>query len=323
MRDLITDVGGLKVGHFTDDDAITGVTVVLTPQGAVGGVDVRGSAPGTRETDLLRPINLVDRLHGIVLAGGSAFGLDAASGVMRYLESHNCGFDTGIVKIPIVSAAVIFDLAIGDPKKRPDAEMGYRACESATDGEFLLGNIGVGIGATVGKVLGPDFCMKGGVGSASVRVGRNVVVGALFAVNAFGDIRDAKTRRILAGAYDSASGNFFDAEQVLKGSGPNGGFPGTNTTIGVVATNAMLTKETANKLAQVAHNGLALTISPAHTMFDGDTIFAISTGNEKADINSICQAAVEAVARSVNKAVIKAETIGEVRAISDIKTVDY
>jgi L-aminopeptidase/D-esterase-like protein len=317
MRDLITDVGGLKVGHFTDNEALTGVTVVITPQGAVGGVDVRGSAPGTRETDLLRPMNLVDRLHGIALAGGSAYGLDAASGVMRYLEENGVGFDTGPAKVPIVPAAVIFDLAVGDPKTRPNAEMGYMACESAAVGDFELGNAGAGTGATVGKAMGPKFCMKGGVGSASVRIGDNVIVGALFVVNAFGDVLDMKTRRILAGAYDPVSGKFFKAAEVLKNVGGIG-FPGANTTIGVVATNAFLTKETANKLAQVAHNGLAITISPVHTMLDGDTIFAISTGNEKADINSVSTAAVEAVARSVNKAVLNAVKVAGIPAVSDI-----
>lgn len=263
MHDDITDVPGIRVGHDTNLEAGTGCTVVLCDSQFVGGVDVRGGAPATRETDLLRPLHMVDEVNAVLLAGGSAFGLDAAGGVMRYLEEHDIGFDVGVARVPIVPAAAIFDLAVGAAAVRPDAASGYRACEQAQTGPIAQGNAGAGTGATVGKMAGPAFCMKGGLGSASARMDDGTVVGAIVAVNALGDVVDPQTQQIIAGARNLLGG-FVAANPV------------GNTTIAVVATSAPLTKEQANKIAQMAHNGLALAIRPAHTMFDGDTVFALA-----------------------------------------------
>ncbi len=268
MQKDITDIPGIRVGHDTNIEAGTGCTVILCEVGAVGGVDVRGGAPATRETDLLRPMHLVDQVHAILLTGGSAFGLDAASGVMRYLEEQQIGYDVGVALIPIVPAAAIFDLGIGSASIRPDAESGYRACLQASANGTLQGNVGAGTGATVGKMLGPAFAMKGGLGSASTILADGTRVGALVIVNAFGNIIDPQRQQIIAGGPEPLPG----------GNVPEGTNPFGNTTIAVVATNASLSKEEANKVAQMAHNGLAQTIQPAHTLFDGDTVFALSLG---------------------------------------------
>ena len=278
----LTAVAGLKVGHVQVAGRPTGCTVVLAEGGAVGGVDVRGSAPGTRETDLLNPINTVEKVHAVVLSGGSAFGLDTASGVMRYLDEHEIGFATGFGKVPIVPAAVLFDLNVGDPKIRPTADCGYRASVAASSGVVAEGNVGAGSGATVGKLAGAARAMRGGLGTASITTPGGLVVAALIVVNAVGDVIDPATGRVIAGVRTPDGKHLADARVLLRLGGltPATSF-GRNTTIGVVATNAALTKAQATKMAQMAHDGLARTISPAHTPFDGDTIFALSTGTRK------------------------------------------
>ncbi len=299
----ITDIKGIEVGHAQDMEAGTGCTVILCKQGAVAGVDVRGSAPGTRETDLMRPGNLVDRVHGIVLSGGSAFGLAAADGVMRYLEEEGIGFKTGVAYVPIVGGAVLFDLEYKDPYVRPNADMGYCACKNATSEILEQGSIGAGTGATVGKLFGMTCAMKGGIGTASITLHDGVVVGAIVAVNAFGDIIDLENRRIIAGAKDPTTGNFINtSKHLMSASRISENFPG-NTTIGVVATNAKLTKEEVNKLASISHDGLALVIRPVHTMIDGDTLFGLSTGEMKGDMVAIACAAVEVTARAIINAI--------------------
>lgn len=314
----ITDVLGIKVGHVTDLQAATGCTVVLCEQGAIGGVDVRGSAPGTRETDLLRPMNLVERAHAVLLTGGSAFGLAAADGVMRYLEERGIGYDARGVKVPIVPAAVVFDLAVGDSHVRPDPAMGYEACTHAVSGPVQEGSIGAGTGATVGKLLGLASAMKGGVGTWAVRLPGGVTVGALAVVNAYGDVIDDQTGAILAGARDPATGALLNMAEALLTVEALPGFA-TNTTLVVVATNARLTKEEANKLAQLAHDGLARVIAPVHTLFDGDTTFALSVGDAKANMLSLGAAAVQAVAEGVKRAVRMARGVGGIPGLADLK----
>ncbi|HEY4690141.1 MAG TPA: P1 family peptidase [Anaerolineae bacterium] len=327
LRNSITDVPGIKVGHAHDLDALTGVTVVLCEGGAVGGVDQRGGAPGTRETDLLRPVHLVQKVHAVVLAGGSAFGLDAASGVMRYLEERGIGFDTQVAKVPIVPAAILFDLAIGKSTVRPDAAMGYAACQHATGEEAENGNVGAGAGATVGKVFGMGHAMKSGTGTASIDLGSGVIVAALFAVNVFGDVVDPDTGRIIAGArkIELLPGKKGQAIQFADTLATLKSFVGktilrfaskSNTVIGVVATNAGLTKEEANKVAQMAHDGLARAVRPAHTMFDGDTIFALATGNKKADVSLIGAYAAEVTARAIVNAAQYAKPAGGVPGLA-------
>lgn len=309
----ITDVAGIRVGHFTDTRRPTGCTVVLAEQGAVGGVDVRGSAPGTRETDLLAPTNLIDRVHAVLLAGGSAFGLDAASGVVAWLEERGFGFPVGPVRVPIVPAAVLFDLWVGDPRIRPDARSGYLACEAARGEPPRQGSIGAGAGATVGKLFGIDRTMKGGIGTASVRVA-GVTVAALVAVNAVGDVVDPRSGRVIAGARDaSGAGMRGTTRAILGGDLPAGIAAGGATTIGVVATDAVLGKAQAAKLAQMAHDGLARTIDPVHTMYDGDTMFALATcrNSSLADVTLLGLAAATVTAAAVLNAVLHAEGVGE------------
>jgi L-aminopeptidase/D-esterase-like protein len=324
MRGAITDVAGLKVGHYTDRQGITGCTVVLCEGGAVGGVDVRGSAPGTRETDLLRPMNLVQQVHAVLLTGGSAYGLDAAGGVMRWLEERGVGFDVGVGVVPIVPAAVLFDLTIGDPKARPDASAGYQACRAATDGPVAEGCVGAGTGATVGKLLGPKFATKSGLGTASVRIGKGIVVGAIVAVNAFGDVVDPETGAILAGTRKPVVGGFVNTAQRMQGDLGQMVLAIASTTLAVVATDAYLTKEAANKVAQMAHDGLARSIRPVHTMFDGDTVFALATGQltkkgSGADPSVVGTAAADVLAQAVVRAVQQAESLGGLPAARDLK----
>jgi L-aminopeptidase/D-esterase-like protein len=326
LMNAITDIPGILVGHAQDFEALTGCTVILCEKGAVGGVDQRGGAPGTREVDALHPMHLVSKVHGVVLAGGSAFGLEAATGVMRYLEERDVGFDTRIAKVPIVPAAILFDLGVGKPDVRPDAAMGYLACQNASPGIPAQGNAGAGTGATVGKILGVSQCMKSGVGTASMEVGAGVLVGAIVAVNAFGDVIDPSTGQIIAGArskdvgplHIGAPGYFANTLQVMQtliGRTVLGFGSRENTVIGVVATNAKLDKEAANKVAQMAHDGLARTIRPAHTMLDGDTIFALATGDHTADVNIVGAFAAEVFAQAILNAVRQADSIAGIPAI--------
>ncbi len=306
-HNAITDVPKIRVGHVTDIEAMTGCTVVLCPpRGAVGGVDQRGGAPGTRETDLLRPMHLVERVHAVLLAGGSAFGLDAAGGVVRWLEERGVGFNTGVARVPIVPAAILFDLAVGKADVRPDAAMGYAACKAAHSGPLLEGSVGAGTGCTVGKVLGPGRASKSGLGTASVNLGGGLVVGAVVAVNAFGDVVDPHTGEILAGVRSSNGEKQPGTLELIKGLVGKTALHlagRSHTVIGVVATNARLTKEETNKVAQMAHDGLARAVRPAHTMFDGDTIFALATGRKRADVNLVGAYAAEVVSTSIVRAV--------------------
>jgi L-aminopeptidase/D-esterase-like protein len=317
MYNAITDVDGILVGQVSDRRALTGCTVVLCPEGAAAGVDVRGSAPGTRETDALSPVNLVDKAHAVVLAGGSAFGLDAAGGVMAYLEERGWGFDVGVTKVPIVAAAVLFDLGVGDFRVRPDRAMGYRAAELAAGGPVAEGNVGAGCGATVGKVLGHGRCMKGGLGTASLQVGE-LKVGALVAVNALGDVVDPASGRIVAGALAEDKKTFLDTEAFLRTQPLTPGGAMGNTTLGVVATNARLTKAQAGKVAQMAHDGYARAVRPVHTMLDGDTIFSLATGRVEADLNQVGALAAQATAQAVLRAVQAAEGVAGIPAARDL-----
>ena len=310
----ITDVEGIRVGHFTDPRRPTGCTVILYERGAVAGVDVRGSAPGTRETDLLKPWNLVDKVNAIVLSGGSAFGLDAASGVVRYLDERGFGFSLGgAPPVPIVPAAVLFDLTVGDAKIRPTAQSGYDACTKATSGPVPEGNVGAGAGATVGKLLG-NKPMKGGIGSTSIKLPNGVVVAAIVAVNCVGDVHDPSTGQIIAGALNADGKSFLNITEALKrgtgvaAGGAGRGGAGENTTIGVVATNARFDKTEMTKIAQMAHDGFARAINPSHTMYDGDTIFAMSTGASPvvANVTGIGALAAEAVSGAILRGVMAA-----------------
>jgi len=318
MHGSITDVPGIRVGHYTDRRAATGCTVVLCEAGATGGVEVRGSAPGTRETDLLRPLHLVEKIHAVLLSGGSAFGLDAAAGVMKYLEERGCGFDTGVARVPIVPAAVLFDLAIGNPAVRPDAQAGYEACLAATQGPVEEGSVGAGTGATVGKLLGLSCAMKGGLGTASQTIGQGVVVGAIVAVNPLGDVIDWRTGEILAGARRS-DGGFLDSSQAIRSRTAQNALPFGHTTIGVLATSARLTKEETNKVAQLACNGYAYAIRPA-SVLDGDALFALSTGDERSDIDAIGAAGAEVVAEAIVWAIKEAASLHGIPAYRDMSS---
>lgn len=317
----IIDIDGILVGHAEDAEALTGCTVVIYPDGAVGGVDQRGGAPGTRETDLLRPMHLVEKVNAILLTGGSAFGLDAASGVMKYLEEKKIGFNTGVARVPIVPAAVIFDLGLGNSNVRPTLEMGYEACLNASDKSPKQGNHGAGCGASVGKILGMGQAMKSGLGTACVELGSNVKVGTMMVVNAFGDVYEKDSQKIIAGAKTLHKGplkigtgqtfaNTMETMKSFMGKTVLNIASKQNTVIGVVVTNALLSKEEANKVAQMAQDGLARTIRPTHTMYDGDTIFVMATGKQKADVNLIGAFAAEVVADAIVNAVLFAEPAG-------------
>lgn len=308
----ITDVAGLSVGHFTDPRRPTGCTVVLVEQGAIAGVDVRGAAPGTRETDLLEPGQLVEHVHAVLLTGGSAFGLDAASGVVRWLEERGIGLPVGPARVPIVPAAVLFDLLVGDHRIRPDSRAGHAACEAASRAAPAEGSVGAGAGASVGKLFGIDRAMKGGIGTASVRVA-GVTVGAIVAVNAVGDVIDPASGRVVAGARTAdGRGALRTSAAMLGDQWPAASAPvtppGAATTIGLVATDAILDKAQARKLAQISHDGLARTIDPSHTLYDGDTMFALATGVSglRADPTVLGVAAAWVTAAAVLRAVRKA-----------------
>jgi L-aminopeptidase/D-esterase-like protein len=313
MNKGLTEVAGIRVGHQTMDGRPTGCTVIIADgDGAVGGVSQRGGAPGTRETDLLNPLNLVDRVNAVVLAGGSAFGLDAAQGVVRYLEERNIGYKTAAGVVPIVPAAILFDLGFGgDPKIRPDADCGYRAATAATNGAVREGNVGAGAGATVGK-MGSRRPMKGGVGSAAITMPNGLVVGAIVAVNAAGDVIDPTTGQVVAGTRN-ADGTLADVRKLLaSGALTPAVRPGENTTIGLVATNATLTKEQANRVALMADDGLARAINPSHTAGDGDTVFALATGrwSGEANVSLIGALAAEMLSEAIVRAAAKAESLG-------------
>jgi len=322
MHNGITDVDGIEVGHYTDLEAVTGCTVVLCREGAVGGVDVRGSAPGTRETDLLRPMNLVQQAHAVMLTGGSAFGLDAASGAMRWLEEQGIGFNVGVAVVPCVASAVLFDLTIGRSDVRPDSDAGYAACQVASGGPVSEGCVGAGTGATVGKLFSSMFAVKSGLGTSSRLVNEEITVGAMVAVNAFGDVVDPSSGQLIAAPRNPTGDGLVNTVDRMHGdlSGTMLGFP-SNTTIAVVATDAVLTKEGANKIAQMAHDGLARAIRPLHTMWDGDTVFALATGRKtdvRADISVLGVVAAEALADAVVRAVLQASTVAGVPCVSDL-----
>lgn len=314
-----TDIPGIKVGHEQNLEAATGCTVIICEEGACAGVDVRGGAPGTRETDLLNPMNLVDKVHAVMLGGGSAFGLDAASGVMQYLEENGIGFDVGVTKVPIVAGAVLFDLTCGDYRVRPDKEMGYNACLKAGSLECPEGNVGAGTGATVGKILGMDYAMKGGLGTYCLQVG-DLMVGALVAVNCLGDVVDSPSGKILAGLLAEDKKSFVNTEEaMLKQYDNKKNLFSGNTTIGVVVTNAAMNKSQAKKVASMAHNGYGRVIRPAHSMFDGDTIFALSTGKVDADINVVGMLAARVMEQAIIKAVKEAAPLHGFKTYSDLQ----
>lgn len=320
--DGITDVPGIRVGHFTSPRRPTGCTVILCDEGVVAGVDVRGAAPGTRETDLLDPVNLVDRIDAILLAGGSAFGLDAAAGVVRYLEETGRGFETAGGRVPIVPAAVLYDLEVGDGRIRPDAAAGYAAAREATSGKVATGNVGAGAGATVGKLFGAARAMKGGIGTASIRMADGLVIGAIIAVNAVGDVIDPETGRLIAGTRTKDGRRLLGSLRAIEGGEA---LPvllgGKATTIGVVATNARLSKVEAKRVAMMAQAGLARVINPIHTQYDGDALFTMATDRHSAPANVtlIGALAAEVVARTVVQAVTAARGIPGLPAAGEIE----
>jgi L-aminopeptidase/D-esterase-like protein len=328
----ITDVPGIKVGHAQDFDAITGCTVVICEKGAVAGVDQRGGAPGTRETDAIRPLHLVSKIQAVMLSGGSAFGLDAASGAMKYLEEKGIGFDAGVARVPIVPSAILFDLAIGKSNIRPDAAMGYQACINASEEVVAQGCVGAGTGAIAGNALGPKQATKSGIGSASIDIGGGVIIGALIAVNPFGDVYDPSNGRILAGTRSISKGLikigeeplFANTKSLMKtflGKTALSFASSHNTVIGVVATNAALDREEANFLAQMAQDGFPLAIRPTHTLFDGDTLFALSTGSAHVDVNIIGTFAVDVVAKAIVNAVNNAVSLGNIPSLHEFSKV--
>jgi len=302
MNKTITAIRGIEVGHAQNDEALTGCTVILCRKGVVAGVDVRGGAPGTRETDLLNPVNLVPKIHAIVLSGGSAFGLDAATGVMRYLEEKKIGYDTGTAKVPIVPAAILYDLALGRADVRPDSAMGYLAASQASSAPVNEGNVGAGTGASVGKLRGMKYAMKAGIGTSSINI-KGLIIGALVATNAAGDVIDPKSGRKIAGMRSGSTLNWIKENMVRD-------VVKSNTTLGVIATNAKLTKSQATKVAQMAQDGLAQTLRPAHTLHDGDTIFALATGEVKADTSVVGTFAAEMMAEAIVRSVKRAKSAG-------------
>lgn len=316
MYNNILDVKGIKVGQVQQMEGLTGCSVIICEEGAVCGVDVRGSAPGTRETDLLDPINMIQKVHAVVLSGGSAFGLEATCGVSKYLEENGIGFDVGVAKVPIVTGAVLFDLGVGDPKCRPDIDMGYEACKIASYTKLEQGNFGAGCGSTVGKIKGGDYCTKGGIGSYSIKLENGLVVAALIAVNAFGDVYEEG--KVIAGVLNDNKDGFLNTYDLMKQGVNKGGFNIDNTTIGVVATNAKLDKAQCKKVSQMAHNGFAKTIFPIHTPHDGDTIFTLATGEIETDITLLGSLATEVVEKSIINAIKNAKSINNIPSYNEI-----
>jgi len=325
---FITDISGIQVGHAQDYDALTGCTVVLCEKGAVAGVSQRGGAQGTRETDLLRPMHHIQKVHAILLSGGSAFGLDAAGGVMKYLEEKGVGVSTGAAKVPIVPTAILFDLALGDATVRPGIDMGYQVCVNASSNQPAQGNVGAGTGASVGKMLGMKQAMKSGIGCSGIKIGRSVLMSVIVAVNAFGDVVDYQDRKILAGTRTiekslikiGSKGYYADSLALLKtpiGKGIMSLAAKSNTIIGVIATNAKLDKENANRLADTASNGIALSVQPAFTMLDGDTVFSMSTGTASIDINVLLGFAPFVFADAIKNAVLNCEALAGLPSAQD------
>lgn len=320
MNNTLTDVPGIRVGHFTHEQGATGCTVILTPEKTVGAVDVRGGAPGTRETDLLNPHNHIEEVHAVVLSGGSAYGLAAADGVMRFLEEHEVGHKAQAdFIVPIVSSAILYDLPVGEPGIRPDADMGYSACEKATADSVQQGSVGAGTGARIGAMMGNEFATKGGVGSASIDLGEGLIVAALVAVNSVGDVIDEEGN-IIAGLRQPPDGNsYMGTLEAMRGmvrltEPPNAP---DNTVIGVIATNAQLSKAHNTKVAQMAHDGIARAINPAHTMYDGDTIFSLATGEISANASVIGAYAAEVMMQAIRNAVRYATPIAGIRIWND------
>ena len=316
MYNNILDVKGIKVGQVQQMEGLTGCSVIICEEGAVCGVDVRGSAPGTRETDLLDPINMIQKVHAVVLSGGSAFGLEATCGVSKYLEENGIGFDVGVAKVPIVTGAVLFDLGVGDPKCRPNIDMGYEACKVASSTNLEQGNFGAGCGATVGKIKGSNFCTKGGIGSYSIKLDNGLVAAALIAVNAFGDVYEEG--KVIAGVLNDSKDEFLNTYDLMKQGVNKGGFNIDNTTIGVVATNAKLDKAQCKKVSQMAHNGYAKTIFPIHTPHDGDTIFTLATGEIETDVTLLGSLATEVVEKSIINAIKNAKSINNIPSYNEI-----
>ena len=315
----ISDIPAIRLGNAQDLTGATGCTVILCPEGATAGVDVRGGAPGTRETDLLKPENLVEKIHGLLLAGGSAYGLAAASGVMSYLEENGFGFDVGVARVPIVPAAVLFDLPCGDARVRPDQAMGYQACRNSETESFATGSVGAGCGATVGKLYGMDKAMKGGLGAHCVRIG-GLVVGAVVAVNCLGDVIDPASGQIVAGAVQQDPFRFLDSEAgLLQQCEATGNRFTGNTTIGAIITNASLTKAQAMKVASMAHDGYARTMRPAHTLLDGDTIFTLAVGDVAADISAVGALAAKVMEQAVLSAVQSATALAGFPCCRDVQ----
>lgn len=317
----IQEMKGFLFGNAGNKEALTGCTVILSENGAVAGVDVRGGSPGTRETDVLNPENLVNKVHGVFLSGGSAFGLDVGGGVMKFLEEKGIGFDVQVTKVPIVPGAILFDLYPGDPFVRPDRAMGYEACVNAFGNEtFHQGSVGAGLGATVGKCLGYEYAMRGGLGVHAIEIG-DLQVGAVIAVNAFGDVFDPNTNQVFAGAYDRVNKRYLHSEIVMQEQVEQKGtnrFSG-NTTIGTVVTNAKLTKSEANKIASIAHDGLARTIRPSHAFVDGDTVFAMATNVVKADLDVLGMLAVQVVEQAIKNAITKASGYPPIPSYADLE----
>ena len=315
----ISDIPAIRLGNAQDLTGATGCTVILCPEGATAGVDVRGGAPGTRETDLLKPENLVEKIHGLLLAGGSAYGLAAASGVMSYLEENGFGFDVGVARVPIVPAAVLFDLPCGDARVRPDQAMGYQACRNSETESFATGSVGAGCGATVGKLYGMDKAMKGGLGAHCVRIG-GLVVGAVVAVNCLGDVIDPASGQIVAGSVQQDPFRFLDSEAgLLQQCEATGNRFTGNTTIGAIITNASLTKAQAMKVASMAHDGYARTMRPAHTLLDGDTIFTLAVGDVAADISAVGALAAKVMEQAVLSAVQSATALAGFPCCRDVQ----
>ena len=318
MREIkITDINGIQVGQAENVEAGTGCTVILCKEGVVAGVDVRGGGPATRETDLLNPINMVEKIHAVMLSGGSAYGLDAASGAMQYLEEHDCGFDMQVCKVPIVCGASLFDLTLGNPKVRPDKKMGYQACVNSEMNEFIQGNHGAGTGASVGKLLGFDMAMKSGIGTYGVQIG-DLQVACVCAVNACGNVVDYKSNEPLAGVYNPKLNKLIPYEDLLLKMNELRKLQDGNTTIACVVTNAKLSKAQCTKIAGIAHNGYARAIHPVHTMSDGDTIFVLSTNEVEVMPDEVGILATEVIATAIKNAVLYAESAYGLKAYKDL-----